>query len=240
MVCLACAMPGWPLCDPCVVSLTRSPPRVIQGVAVEAGFRHVGAAARLVHNLKYRRSIPAGRILAAAMLSGVPSDATMLVPVPRSLVRRVAYGIDQAWVLATEVARLTGLPVADALGAPLWWRRQAGAPREGRHAINFRRTAEILDGAILVDDVCTTGATAMSAIAVSCAEGMSLLVATSAGTMESGTQPFPRPGGDVTEMREMIGTRLHAAPKRSTSESTQRGTALLPRPVESINREEIG
>jgi len=212
---------------------------VIQGVDVEAGFRHVGAAARLVHNLKYRRSIPAGRILAAAMISAVPSDATVLVPVPRSLVRRVAYGIDQARVLATEVARLTGLPVADALGAPLWWRRQAGASRESRHAINFQKISEIPDGAILVDDVCTTGATAMSAIAASCAEGMSLLVATSAGTMTSGTPAFPRPGGDVTQMREMVGIRLHATPQRPLSESNQRGTAVLPRPVESTDREEI-
>jgi len=154
-------MPGWPLCEPCVASLRRAPPALIGGIDVE----DVGAAVRLVHNLKYRRSIRAGRILAAAMVSGLPADATVLVPVPRSFVRRVTYGIDQARVLAMEVSEITGVEVLDALGAPLWWRRQAGASRDERHTIDFRSITRVPEGAILVDDVLTTGTTAMSAIA---------------------------------------------------------------------------
>ena len=133
MFCLACAMPGWPLCDACVDTLQRVPPSQIGDTHVEAGFLHVGAAVRLVHNLKYRRSIQAGRLLAAAMVSGLPSDATALVPVPRSFVRRVTYGIDQGRVLATELGSLTGLPVANGVGAPVvrtsssWCRPRASA-----------------------------------------------------------------------------------------------------------------
>ena len=160
---------------------------VVCGVSVEAGFRHVGAAVRLVHNLKYRRSIRAGRILAAAMVSGLPVDATVLVPVPRSLVRRVTYGIDQAKVLAKEVSNLTGLEVIDGLGAPFWWKRQAGATLEDRHAVDFRGICRVPDRAVLVDDVFTTGRTALCAIAAADAQRMSVLVATSAGTMEPGT-----------------------------------------------------
>ncbi len=240
MLCLACAMPGWPLCDRCVASLKRAPPAVIGGVSVEAGFRHAGAAVRLVHNLKYRRSVRAGRILAAAMVSGLPGDATVLVPVPRSFVRRVAYGIDQARVLAKEVSNLTGLEMLDALGAPLWWKRQAGAVREDRHAIDFRRITGVPDGAVLVDDVFTTGTTAMSAIAAADARRMSVLVATSAGTMESGTRPFLSLGGDVTQMRETIETRLHAARTRPQSEFLEERAVATLRPIRATDREEIG
>ncbi|RLE13732.1 MAG: hypothetical protein DRJ28_06875 [Actinobacteria bacterium] len=233
-------MPGWPLCVLCVASLRLAPPAVVRGVSVEAGFRHVGAAVRLVHNLKYRRSIRAGRILAAAMVSGLPADATVLVPVPRSLVRRVTYGIDQAKVLAKEVSILTGLEVLDALGAPIWWKRQAGATLEDRHAISFRRIGRVPEGAILVDDVFTTGTTAMSAIDAAVAREMSILVATSAGTMEPGTKPFPSLGGDVTQLRGTIETWSHAARTRSQSESADERTVVRPRLLRATDREEIG
>lgn len=236
MPCLACAMPGWPLCDRCVVSLRRAPPSEIAGVSVEAGFRHVGAAARLVHNLKYRRSIRAGRILAAGMVSGLPSDAEALVPVPRSFVRRVTYGVDQARVLSNELSRLTGLPVVDAIGAPLWWRRQAGADREHRHAINFKRSGPVPERVVLVDDVLTTGATATSALAALGERGLSVLVATSAGTMEPGTKPFLSLGGDVTQMRETTDYLSHAAQLRLQTESFEQDArlarALFDSPIE--------
>lgn len=161
---------------------------------MEAGFRHCGAAARLVHNLKYRRSLPAGRLLAAAMLSGLRGDVTALVPAPRSLTRRVAYGIDQAQFLANELSRLSGVPVIDALRAPLWWKRQAGRSRRDRHAVGFTRAGIVPPGIVLVDDVVTTGMTALSATAILRSRGMSLLVATSAGTMGFGNAIVPEPG----------------------------------------------
>jgi predicted amidophosphoribosyltransferase len=198
---------------------------------VEAGFRHVGAAVRLVHNLKYRRSMPAGRLLAAAMVSGLPSDATALVPIPRSFVRRVTYGIDQALVLATDLHRLTGLPVIRALGAPLWWRRRAGADREHRHGIEFRQVEPVPRNAILVDDVLTTGATVGSAVRAMNARGISVLVATSAGTMESGTQPFPSLGGDVTQMRETTDYLSHAARAHFQAVTPESGRVNFARPV---------
>jgi len=240
MLCLSCAMPGWPLCDPCVTSLARAPAQIVDGVCVEAGFRHVGAAVRLVHNLKYRRSTPAGRLLAAGMVSGVPSDATALVPVPRSFVRRVTYGIDQALVLAMDLERLTSLPVVRGLGAPLWWKRQAGADREHRHGIAFRRVEAVPRNAVLVDDVITTGATIQSAMRAMGASGISVLVATSAGTMESGTQPFPSLGGDVTQMRETTDYLSHAARAHLQAESLELGRVNVARSIRFIDREEIG
>jgi predicted amidophosphoribosyltransferase len=237
MFCLACAMPGWPLCGPCVASLKRVPPSVVRGVPVEAGFRHVGAAVRLVHNLKYRRSLSAGRVLAAGMVAGLPVEAAALVPVPRSFVRRVTYGIDQGEALANELSRLTGLPVANAIGAPMWWKRRAGADREHRHAINFAKTASVPANAVLVDDVLTTGATAMSALGVIGGNGLSVLVATSAGTMEPGTKPFLGLGGDVTPMREAADYRSHAARARLQTESFESGRVVRAR-SSTVDREE--
>jgi hypothetical protein len=174
------------------------------------------------------------------MVSGLPSTASALVPVPRSLARRVAYGIDQAEVLARELSRLTGVEVLDALGAPLWWKRQAGASREDRHAIDFRKRLEVPDGAVLVDDVFTTGATALSAIAGSAASRMSVLVATSAGTMEIGTKPFPSLGGDVTQMRETSDYLSHAAQSRHRTGTLESGCDVSSRPDRSADRKETG
>jgi predicted amidophosphoribosyltransferase len=233
-------MPGWPLCDPCVVSLRRAPPSMCRGTRVEAGFRHIGAAVRLVHNLKYRRSVHAGRVLAAAMVSGLPADASALVPVPRSMARRVTYGIDQAAVLAQELSHLTGVAVLDALGAPLWWKRQAGASRNDRHAIDFKRRMIVPEGSILIDDVFTTGTTAVSAMAAAGGTKMSILVATSAGSMEPGTKPFPSLGGDVTQMRETSNYLSHAAQSRLLAGSLESGPAAQARPDRSDDRKETG
>lgn len=238
-MCLACAMPGSPLCDPCARSLRLVPPSTVGGLRVEAAFRHVGAAARLVHNLKYRRSMSAGRFLAAAMVSGLPADATSLVPVPRSFVRRVTYGIDQAVTLASGIGRLTGLEVHNALGAPLWWRRNAGASRDRRHAVNFRALDDVEDGAVLIDDVFTTGITTLSAAAAIGHTRLSVLVATSAGTMGSGTERFSSLGGDVTQKREKVNILGPAARSRLQTESSDEGDVAQPRPSRAVYREEI-
>lgn len=240
MLCLACAMPGWPLCEDCVASLRRAPSVAVGQTHVDVGFRHVGAAVRLVHNLKYRRSVPAGRLLAAAMVQGLPTDATALVPIPRSFVRRVTYGVDQAVVLARELERATGLPVVNGLGAPLWWRRQAGADREHRHGVALKTIAAIPDRAVIVDDVVTTGATIASALSAIGRCELSALVATSAGTMDTGAKMLRGLGGDVTQMREATDYLPHAARTHQTTETHESGRVVFARPVRSTDREETG
>jgi hypothetical protein len=164
------------------------------------------------------------------MVSGVPADASALVPVPRSFVRRVTYGIDQGAVLADELQRLTGLPVVVSIGAPVWWKRRAGADREHRRAIDFAKIAPVPAGAVLVDDVLTTGATVTSALKVIGGSGLSVLVATSAGSMELGEKPLPSLEGDVTPMREATDYLPHAARSLLPTESSNQG-ALSARAV---------
>jgi len=186
MLCLACASPADGLCEPCVRSLRPVSCRYIGGIEADAPFLHAGAAAVLVRGLKYQGNLRAGRYLADRMVRCLPADPTCLVPVPRSGLRLVRYGIDPAAVLAGRLAEATGVPVLPALRAPVWWPRRAGGGLAVRGAIEFSRRLEVPEGAVLVDDVLTTGATVASAARALGSFHISVVTATSVGTMEGG------------------------------------------------------
>ncbi|MCL1595534.1 MAG: hypothetical protein M3132_14390, partial [Actinomycetia bacterium] len=124
----------------------------------------------------------------------LPANATSIVPVRRSAARRVKYGIDQAYFLASAVGAIVDLPVIDAVAPPLWWPRRAGATVQKRTAVDFRRRRDVGDGVVLVDDVLTTGMTILSAARAVQPVRFSVLVATAAGTMKTGTNEVPKPG----------------------------------------------
>lgn len=132
---------------------------------------YAGSLKSAVRALKYagREALgpPLARLLSA--LAGRPElrGADALVPVPLHFVRKHARGFNQAEILARGVSAETGTPVWDALRRRRWTRPQAGLRREARRrnvdgVFEARRSAEtLLKGrwVILVDDVCTTGAT---------------------------------------------------------------------------------
>lgn len=118
------------------------------------------------------------------MVDAISPDAIALIPVPRALARRVAYGIDPSDQLAIELATVTGLPVVHALKAPIWWPRRAGAPRSRRGRVVFSSIGRGFDRAVLVDDVLTSGATMESAIDALGNPDISVITATAAGTMD--------------------------------------------------------
>lgn len=160
MICLACAEPSRKdLCARCCSSLSAAPERHLGGVFVRSAFAHEGAARRLVHRLKYAAMASAAGPLARAMAPLLPADAGCLVPVPRVLARRWRYGVDPAETLSTVLGRITGLPVVPAL-RPAWWvARRAGPAGEPRGLPRFRSVRLAGEGAVLVDDVVTTGTT---------------------------------------------------------------------------------
>ncbi len=148
---------------------------------------HEGSAADLVCELKYGRATTVVTELAEAMAAVAP-EADLVTWVPASPGRRRQRGFDQGELLARAIARRLGLPVRRLLrrvdDSP-----QTGRAREGRlsgpdFVANGRRV-RFSRRLLLVDDVCTTGATLGSAAAVLRARGAGSvhgLVATRATT----------------------------------------------------------
>ncbi len=163
-MCAACGVWGsGPLCLGCRQSLQVAPDRITPaGVLARAAFRHEATARVLVHQLKYHGAVRNAALIAGAMASLLPVDTRTLVPLPRSTLRRMRYGVDPAVELANAVGRLTGLPVVLAYAPGLWWPSHAGSG--ARATVRFRTIRPVPTGAVLVDDVVTTGLTIDSAV----------------------------------------------------------------------------
>ena len=142
------------------------PGGIIDGAAY--GYVYSGPAVKLVHNLKYRGvwrlGEPMGRQMARAMeaLSPLPVDCAVAVPMhPKRLRER---GRNHAGVLAEQAAGRLGLPVLPALSRVRNTRQQAkldDAQRLQNLEGAFALTGDVSGRRVLlVDDVCTTGATA--------------------------------------------------------------------------------
>jgi ComF family protein len=124
-----------------------------------------GSLRAILHAFKYGgcRSLARGlgarlRVTAADVLAG----ADLLVPVPLHRRRRRARGFNQA----RELAAALGVPVADVLRRTRATPSQTDLPAAARHgnvrgAFTLRRRGRGLAGrrVVIVDDVCTTGAT---------------------------------------------------------------------------------
>lgn len=100
------------------------------------------------------------------MMALLPSDAAALVPVPRVTARRWRYGVDPARELAGALSAKTDLPVARSLRPVVWTARRAGPARSGKGEPRFVVVGAAPQGAVLVDDVVTTGTTLAAAASV--------------------------------------------------------------------------
>lgn len=162
------------LCEDCRQALASRwvgaapPPEggLIDGAAY--GYLYGGPAGGLVRNLKYRGvsrlAEPMGRQMVRAFERLQPAMIDCVVPVPMHVRRTRKRGVNQAMLLAREVAAGLGLPMEEALVRTRNTRQQARlADAERLHNLDgaFAVTADVAGKRVLlVDDVCTTGATA--------------------------------------------------------------------------------
>ena len=164
------------VCPDCRRALAQSwvgaypPPRGITGAAHAYAYR--GAASGIVKRLKYsgiRRLAPfMGADMARAYRAIEPTGVDCVVPVPMHPKRLRKRGYNHAELLARDVAGRLGLPVEDALMRVRDTTQQARLDdRERRRNLKGAIAPKVsLAGrrVLLVDDVCTTGATALACL----------------------------------------------------------------------------
>ena len=149
------------LCHSCV-----NYPLTIDGI--RSVFLFQGTVRQAVLHLKYRHlkavAAPLGQLL-AEYLSSHPLKGEVIIPVPLHPKRIRERGYNQASLLAMELSRLAGLPVVEDTLVRV---RDALPQARTRSAIERRRNVQGafacrqgLEGkqVLLLDDVCTTGAT---------------------------------------------------------------------------------
>ena len=159
-----CETCGYPVdaAGKCQTCLTGA--RTLPALAgIRSAFFHAGPLRRAIHQFKYRRDGILADTLATWML--VVGEDGLVVPVPLAAERLAERGYNQAGLLARAYAELHGLPcVARAVRRTRHTESQVGlsvAQRQRNVAGAFQAEPGLVSGhtIMLVDDVCTTGAT---------------------------------------------------------------------------------
>ena len=172
--CVMCGQYGTPLCLRCGArcpAYTAAPPDC-GADSVTIVYRYVGAMRHAILCLKYAKQPRLARVLGTllAQASWPVWPHAVVVPIPGAPQRVAARGYDQALLLAQQVARVRQMPMQTNLTRVRNTTAQAHLSRMQRqHNI---KDAFVWQGGvapatiILVDDICTTGATLREAIAV--------------------------------------------------------------------------
>jgi ComF family protein len=193
-ICSARCVGGDLLCSACEAALCRLRP--VAGLApgvdiVWSAGSYEGTARDLVAALKFGRRLRLAEVGARVIARSAPAEVLSgaLVPVPPSPLRARWRGFDPAHLIATALARATGLPFVTCLrranGA-----RQVGRSRSARLTepplVHVPATAP--ESAVLVDDVVTTGATLAACAAALRAAGSDRVVAVTFASSVGGSK----------------------------------------------------
>ena len=149
---------------------TLASTRPFERAAALMAYRKGSPFTRLVHIAKYNDRPQLARHLGVRLGTsfysrGLFDGVDALIPIPLNRWKFIKRGYNQSLEIAKGVSRLTGIPIADVLGA----RRHSTQTR--KNAVNRRRNAsgvyrvdkphmlKDLKHVMLVDDVVTTGST---------------------------------------------------------------------------------
>jgi predicted amidophosphoribosyltransferase len=171
--CVACDAAGPALCAACSPTLHDAIDFEVDGVPAFALGAYEGALRRAVVAMKRGERDPLD-VLGALLAARAPLIGE-IVPLPTSRGRSAERGFDQSVELARRVALRRGVPVAELL-------RKRGAPQDGRSRLARLRAAGRFRlergrspvAVTLLDDVCTTGATARDAMRTLAAAGVAV------------------------------------------------------------------
>jgi competence protein ComFC len=161
--CSCCGGPttGASLCERC----KSNPPAYI---ALRSWAIYCGPIRRAIHQLKYRRDIALGEVLATGLVSMLDQlnwQVDMVIPVPLGKTRQNERGYNQAAMLALPLAYAKGIPYKSRALKRVQETNSQVYLNRGQRAKNvqnaFGGDTNIVKGhtILIVDDVTTTGAT---------------------------------------------------------------------------------
>lgn len=165
--CDICGASAHGICDSCVAQLASAEvPSLLSIESATALFSYEGVGAELLQALKFDNRRRALGPLVDALAQSLSRDFDAIVAVPGHPVRVRERGVDLPAVMARRLSRRLGVGVASPLlrvddGS------QTRRDRSERLSIEFRSVRSAPERVLLVDDVVTTGATA-----VACADAL--------------------------------------------------------------------
>ena len=166
----------------------------INGYTARCAYEYKDDVGKLVRRFKYNDARYLSQFMAQKMANSLGTEFSFVTNVPLHKKRRKHRGYDQAELLAKQVAEQSGLPYVSALERTRNTKTQTKLDAKQRQENMdgaFECTAKISGRALLVDDVLTTGATA-----VECAR-----VLKKSGAQEVVILTFARATGEKTLKR---------------------------------------
>jgi len=141
-----------------------------------------GTGADLLQALKFQNRRQALGPIAEALAPGLADDIDAIVPVPPDPERLRERGYHVPALLAKQLSRRTGAPVVSPLERVVA-QQQTGKSRAERQSVQFTTMRMVPERVVLVDDVVTTGATAVAcAVALGLAGARHITLAAIAAT----------------------------------------------------------
>ena len=159
---MVCAARARGICGRCKSRLTPPvvPPLLaIESTAVLCSYEGVGAD--LIRAVKYQNRRQAIAPMIDALLPSLGFDVDAIVAVPSNPQRVRERGYDLTATLARRISGAIEVPVIDPL-VRVTADSQLGQGRQARQEVEFRATGAVPERILLVDDVITTGATAIA------------------------------------------------------------------------------